>query len=175
MTPDGPAARLRQAVFPADSGAVGEMFGAYVDFLTGRAPAEVVAPILSKYPPDGRADAVAEFARRHVPPRGALLLVETGGHVAGCGMMQLLDDDTAELARIYLARQARGQGLGRRLVAALLDAARAAGARRAVLDTGGPLTEAITLYRSMGFAETAPYHDAYPELQPHLLFFARDL
>jgi GNAT superfamily N-acetyltransferase len=170
-----PTARLRQAAFPADAEAVGTLFGAYVDFLTRRAPAEVVAPILSKYPPEGRADAVAEFASVHAPPHGALLLVELGGRAAGCGMMTLIDGETAELARIYLAPEARGQGLGRRLVDALLDAARTAGARRAVLDTGGPLTEAITLYRSMGFAETAPYHDAYPELQPHLMFFARDL
>ncbi len=123
---EAPAARLRQAVFPEDAGAVGDMFGAYVDFLTGRAPAEVVAPILSKYPPEGRADAVAEFARRHVPPRGALLLAETRTRVTGCGMMQLLDDDTAERARVYLAPEARGQGRGRRLVAALLDATGAA-------------------------------------------------
>jgi GNAT superfamily N-acetyltransferase len=166
---------LRQAVFPADRDTVARLFGAYVDFLVDRVPPEVAAPVLAKYPPEGRSAAVDDFARRHGPPRGALLLVEIDGRAIGCGMMQLIDDDTAELARIYLAPETRGQGLGRRMVGALLEAARAAGAGRVVLDTGGPLTEAITLYRSMGFVETAPYHDAYPDLQPHLVFFARDL
>jgi len=169
------SARLQQAVFPQDAEAVARLFGAYLDFLMDRVPADLVAPIRSKYPPEGRAGAVADFAVRHAPPRGALLLVETQGRAVGCGMMERLDDDSAELARIYLAPETRGQGLGRRIVAALMDAARAAGARRVVLDTGAPHTEAIALYRAMGFVEIPPYHDAYPALQPHLLFFGRDL
>lgn len=42
----------------------------------------------------------------------------------------------AELKRMYVSPDVRGEGLGRRLVAALEAEARALGARRLVLETG---------------------------------------
>ena len=164
-------ATIRQAVFPSDGATVRRLFDAYVAFLCGRAPAEVVSAILSKYPQEGRAAAVAEFAELHMPPSGALLLVEVDGAAIGCGMMRRLGPGIAELQRIYVGPDGRGRGLGRALTLALIDAARATGAEIVRLDTGGPLVEAIGLYTALGFREVPAYHDAYPDLQPHLKFF----
>jgi len=162
---------IRQAEFPRDRATVRSLFDAYVDFLVGRVPPEVVAPVLSKYSPDARDAAVAEFARIHAPPDGALLIAEAEGRAVGCGMMRRLGDDFCELQRIFVAPEARGRGLGRRLTEALVDRARETGTPLVRLDTGGPLVEAIALYAALGFREVPPYHDDYPELQPHLRFF----
>ena len=67
------------------------------------------------------------------PGRGAFLVVVLDGKPVGCGAVRLLDDETAELKRMYVARELRGRGLGRRLVAALEAEAIALGARRLVL------------------------------------------
>lgn len=162
---------IRQAEFPDDAEAVARLFGGYVDFLMERAPAELVAPILTKYPPGERMAAVQDFARLHVPPTGALLLAEVDETAVGCGMMRLLEPGIAELQRVFVEPAGRGRGLGRRIVVDLMERARALGAEIVRLDTGAPLVEAIALYRDLGFREVPPYHDDFPALQPHLVFF----
>src|SRR6185295_4102333 len=67
--------------------------------------------------------------------RGAFLVVRRDGVPVGCGAFRLIDDETAELKRMYVDPAVRGTGLGRRLVEALEAEARAAGARRLVLET----------------------------------------
>jgi putative acetyltransferase len=85
------------------------------------------------------------------PGRGSFLVVYRDGVPVGCGAMRLLDPDTAELKRMYVSPLARGQGLGRRLVAALEAEARALGVRRLVLETGIRQAAALALYRATGF------------------------
>jgi putative acetyltransferase len=83
--------------------------------------------------------------------RGAFLVVELDGVPVGCGAVRLLDAETGELKRMYVAPDLRGRGLGRRLVAALEAEARALGVRRLVLETGIRQEAAIALYRNTGF------------------------
>lgn len=83
--------------------------------------------------------------------RGSFLIVYSDGAPVGCGAVRLLDADTAELKRMYVAPTVRGTGLGRRLVTALEAEARALGVRRLVLETGVRQRAAIALYRATGF------------------------
>jgi ribosomal protein S18 acetylase RimI-like enzyme len=53
----------------------------------------------------------------------------------------------------------RGLGVGRRLLRELEDRAREACAGATCLETNGSLTEAISLYRSAGYAEVEPFND----------------
>ena len=92
--------------------------------------------------------------------RGAFLLVYRDGVAVGCGAVRKLDDDTAELKRMYVAPAARGTGLGRRLVAALESEARALRVQRLVLETGTRQTAALALYGHMGF-ERIPLYGEY--------------
>ena len=83
--------------------------------------------------------------------RGTFVVVYRDGTPLGCGALRVLDSNTAELKRMYVAPAARGQGLGRRLVAALEAEARALGVRRLVLETGVRQAAALALYRATGF------------------------
>jgi ribosomal protein S18 acetylase RimI-like enzyme len=65
----------------------------------------------------------------------------------------------AEVKRMWIAPEARGSGLGRRLLRALERHARAGGARALRLETNGALTEAIHLYRAEGYGEVSAFSD----------------
>ncbi|MGN9756066.1 GNAT family N-acetyltransferase [Streptomyces sp. SD31] len=114
------------------------------------------------------------------PPDGLFLVTYREGKPVACGgwRAQEADDEgyangDAELKRMFVVPEARGQGLARGVLRALEDSARAAGRVRMVLETGTPLHEAMALYVSGGYAPTAsfgPYRD-YSDSR----FFAKPL
>ncbi|MFF7448465.1 MULTISPECIES: GNAT family N-acetyltransferase [unclassified Streptomyces] len=93
------------------------------------------------------------------PPNGVYLIaydelgvpVATGGWRVQDANGEGNRDGDAELKRMYVIEQARGQGLARRILAALEEDARAAGRVRMVLETGDKQPEAIALYVSSGY------------------------
>jgi len=117
------------------------------------------------------ADLVAEMA----PPDGRLLLAIDDGRALGCGGIRRLDPRMVELVRIYVRPEARGRGVGRALVQALISEARLMGASAVRLETATFMTEAQSLYRSLGFEVIAPYRDVPSELMAAEVFMGRDL
>ena len=93
-----------------------------------------------------------------------LLLLEDDGTAIGCGAVQLLSwtvpgagADLGEIKRVYVVPTARGRGLSRAMMAALLDLAAADEYRQLWLETGTEQPEAIELYRSSGWTRIANY------------------
>lgn len=87
----------------------------------------------------------------YAPPDGRLFLVENNGTVLGCGGLRRYDSQSAELKRMYLRPELRGQGLGQRLLDTAIAAAAEAGYRSIRLDTVPSMVAAIALYRKNGF------------------------
>lgn len=92
------------------------------------------------------------------PPAGALLLARLNGAPIGCGALKFHPGEPAELKRMWVAPEARGLGLGRRLLAELESHARSCGAAVVRLETNRSLSEAIALYRSSGYCEVSPFN-----------------
>lgn len=101
------------------------------------------------------------------PPRGTFLVLYLHGRPVGCGGFKPTDPDTAYIKRMWVAPETRGLGLGRRLLQALEDKARALGYRTIRLETEKSLTEAQQLYRSFGYQEVPRFND---ELYAHHWF-----
>lgn len=93
------------------------------------------------------------------PPAGLLLVATLREETVGCGALAFQDGGFAEVKRVWAAPSVRGLGLGRRIMADLEDRARNAGVRTVRLDTNGNLTEAIALYRTLGYHEVERYND----------------
>lgn len=90
-------------------------------------------------------------------PNGVFLMARSDGAPLGCVSLHGLEPGLGEVKRLWVAPMARGQGLARRLMAAIEDRARAFGHRRLILETNGVLGDAVALYRSSGWQDTAPY------------------
>lgn len=105
---------------------------------------------------------LAGLPGEYAEPEGALLLAFADEQLAGCvAMRRLINVDHAnacEMKRLFVRRAFRRFGLGRVLVQALMDRARAAGYSAMLLDTLDEMETARELYASLGFVEVAPYY-----------------
>ena len=93
------------------------------------------------------------------PPAGLFLLAGLHCEPVGCGVLKFHPDAPAHLKRMWVARDVRGLGLGRRLLAELEAHAAARGVRTIRLETHRALDEAISLYRTAGYREVPPFND----------------
>lgn len=103
-----------------------------------------------------RADA-AGLPGPYAPPRGGLWLARAGDVGVGCVALRPLDGAVAEVKRMYVDPAARGNGVGRALLDALIAGARARGYDTLRLGTLDDMTAAQRLYRSLGFQPIARY------------------
>ncbi|MFG2132291.1 GNAT family N-acetyltransferase [Streptomyces sp. NPDC048751] len=99
---------------------------------------------------------VADFAEDHDPNLERAWIAEVGGRAVGC-VMCVRDDapGTARLRLLLVEPDARGLGIGDRLVGALVDFARVAGYRDIVLWTNDILGAARRIYQRHGFVLVA--------------------
>lgn len=103
---------------------------------------------------------VAEF----VAPLGQFLVAMEDAVPLGCGGIRRLGPGPGarprfELKHLYVTAAARGRGLGRRLVARLVERAREWGGDQLVLDTHSSLIPARRLYEELGFVAIPAYND----------------
>lgn len=173
-TSGGGTLALRFASSSADYAAFAALCRAYVDWCRDRYR-DLPWFVDAVFDHQALDDELEALPTKYGPPGGRTMIVEDGGRVVACAAYRRRSDSVCELKRLFVTDAARGSGLGRRLTQALMGAARADGFATMQLDSADRLTEAIALYRSMGFAAIAPYHD-YPEaLNPHILFMGRAL
>ncbi|MCL5270380.1 MAG: N-acetyltransferase [bacterium] len=74
------------------------------------------------------------------------VVVEQDGRLKGCGALNVINRDLAEIKSLVIAEELRGTGLGARLVQALVGEARRLGVRRVFA-----LTDSVPFFRKLGF------------------------
>lgn len=95
----------------------------------------------------------------YAPPAGRLFLARDGDRPAGCAALRRQDAVSGEMKRLFVREEFRGLGLGQSLARSVIDAARAAGYSRLLLDTLPKMDAALALYRSLGFRPTSRYYE----------------
>ena len=115
---------------------------------------------------------IANLPKSYGPPRGCLLLARVNGETVGSVAVRYQGAAVCEMKRLYVKPQYRGTGLGRRLVESAIRHARRLSYSRMVLDTLPNMTEARSLYESLGFREVEGY---YPNPLHGVRYLARDI
>jgi putative acetyltransferase len=125
----------------------------------GDAPAVVhlIGRVFGEYgwiwdPPTEVPDLLA-FDEHYAEPRGGFWVVVDGARVVGSAGVERLEDRVAELHRLYLAPDRRGQGLGEALVGHVLDWCRVRAVARLVLWSDTRFEHAHRLYLRLGFQQ----------------------
>ncbi|KWV59093.1 GCN5 family acetyltransferase [Bradyrhizobium macuxiense] len=90
-------------------------------------------------------------------PGAVFLVARRDGEALGSIAFRIIAPDHAEMKRMFVRSEARGFGLGRRLLHALEDVARRQGIDRISLETGIRQPEAIGLYRASGYRDCPPF------------------
>jgi ribosomal protein S18 acetylase RimI-like enzyme len=95
----------------------------------------------------------------YAPPDGTLLLARYQEQVAGCVALRKFDDGICEMKRLYVRPRYQGMKVGRALAERVINHARRIGYARMRLDTLPKLEAALSLYKSLGFREIAPFRN----------------
>lgn len=97
------------------------------------------------------AEIVADFGKNADPVRERCWVAERDGDIVGAVFLAKDDDRTARLRLLYVEPEARGEGLGRRLVELCIGFARDAGYKTLKLWTHDILLSARNIYHGAGF------------------------
>ena len=100
-----------------------------------------------------------ELPGKYGSPDGVILLALEQEKLAGTVALRRFDAESAEMKRLYVRPEYRGNQLGRQLAEAVLEAAKRVGYRSVKLDTVPSMKEARALYERMGFMKIPAYYD----------------
>jgi putative acetyltransferase len=118
--------------------------------------------LMAEYPPEQRHGLALDALFK---PSMRFFLARRGGVAVGCGGMALCDG-FAELKRMYVRDDARGQGVAQALLAHIEGAAREAGFGLSRLETGDRQAAAIRFYARAGFRRRGAF-GRYAAMPPH--------
>lgn len=149
---------VRQVFGPTPE--IAALLNAHFELMRATSPAEschVMAP-----------DAVFDAA-------DVVLCAYEGHTLLGIGAIKALDADHTELKSMHTTAAARGRGVGRAILHALIERAQLAGQSRMSLETGSAaaFAPARALYEAEGFSICPPFGDY--QVDPLSAFMTREL
>ena len=110
------------------------------------------------YSPNDRHADIADV-QRHYMKNGCFWCLFDNETLIGTVALRTIDNNTAELKRMFVLPEYQGKGYGRLLLNYAIDYAKKQKYNKICLDTRKQFSVAQHLYRSSGFKETEKYND----------------
>lgn len=116
-----------------------------------------------------------QFCQEHLNRNGRLYGAFADDKLAGVGLIQQdVMLDTAQLAFLHVSKPYRRQGIGGKIVEAIITEAKKAGAKRLYV-SAVPSGSAVNFYLSQGFKPTDNPIPALFELEPEDIHMVKDI
>jgi len=109
---------------------------------------------------EGELHDVDNYQQAYVENRGLFLVVMDDDKLIGTGGIKKLEDNIAELKRLWLLEEYHGQKIGYQVFLRLLDYARAHGYEKVWLQTSQRQERAIRFYTQFGFYKIPSYRSS---------------
>jgi len=107
---------------------------------------------------------VDNFQQEYVENRGLFLAVMDDEKLVGAGAVKKLEENIAELKRLWLLEEYHGQRIGYQVVTQLLDFARTHGYEKVRLQTSQKQERAVRFYKQFGFYEIPSYRESMDDI-----------
>lgn len=107
---------------------------------------------------------VDNFQQEYFDNRGLFLVVMDDKKLVGTGAIKKLEENIAELKRLWLIEEYHGQRIGYQVVSQLLDFARAHGYEKVRLQTSQKQERAVRFYKQFGFYEIPSYRESMDDI-----------
>ncbi|MCE9646208.1 MAG: GNAT family N-acetyltransferase [Chloroflexi bacterium] len=112
---------------------------------------------------------VDDYQHSYGQSRGLFLVVMDDDKLVGTGAVKQLEQDTAELKRLWLLEEYHGQGIGYTVVTQLLDFARSYGYKKVRLQTSQRQERAIRFYTRFGFYRIPSYRKSMDNISMEIV------
>lgn len=109
------------------------------------------------------ADAFANPEGRILAKGGVIIMAAIGDNIIGTGSLLPLEEAIYEVAKMAVTEQYQAQGIGKRILQALIERARSMEANRLYIVSNTKLERAIRLYRRHGFKNSAENRHSHYE------------
>jgi putative acetyltransferase len=96
-----------------------------------------------------------------IEPGGQIVVAVDGGRVVGCCALVPMEPGVFEMAKLAVAEDCQGRGIGRKVMERTIEEARAMGAKRLYLETNHTLENTIHLNEALGFRRLPPRASHY--------------
>jgi ribosomal protein S18 acetylase RimI-like enzyme len=93
------------------------------------------------------------------PTKGGVILCKNKNEFIGCVGIRKIDNNTAELKRMFIKPAYQKQGIGKNLLEKAVELAKDLNYKFIRLDTLNYMTAAINLYKNYGFYEIPAYYN----------------
>ena len=105
---------------------------------------------------------IDDVRSHYLDNKGTFLVLVDDDKVVGSGGIRRLNDDICELKRMWLLKDYRGQGFGKKMAQMLLYFAKKAGYKKVRLDCRDEQkqAQAVNLYKQLGFYVIERYNDS---------------
>jgi GNAT superfamily N-acetyltransferase len=165
---------IRDARLPNDIDVVRRL---WIDYLTWGNDNMQMLYGVHPHNPKEQVEQDIKMIDKFLPPNGRLMIAFTDNKACGVGCLKSLNEEIAEVKRMYVDPSFRKIGAGRAILQSIINAAKEKGYKKIRLDSPKFMEAAHSLYRSFGFKDIPVYPEVEipEEFRQYLLFMELDL